>query len=102
MIDSTIYTCVYIPTIEKRKSRLRIFFSFLKILSTKEESQYSFIQSSHKKKTKIKLKLHDGGSCLNKRKTKVKCSGYLSSNVIKHCRSHSLALPGPILVVYSV
>lgn len=31
VLDILVYTCAYIPTIDKRKSRLRIFFNYIAV-----------------------------------------------------------------------
>ena len=49
------------------------------------------MKDTEKKKNKSKLKLIDGEPCLNKGKLTVKCSQCLSSNLNKHCESHSPA-----------
>ena len=65
------------------KCRLIIFFS-LSII-------FHLLHIKNTKKKNLKLKLYGGEPCLNKRTLTVKCFQYLSSNVNKHSKSHSLA-----------
>ena len=52
MLDILVYTCAYIPTIDKRKSRLRIFFNYIAVRAVLHTK---FTEKNYK------IKLYDGG-----------------------------------------
>ena len=73
MLDSLIYTFVYVSITEIKKCRLS------------GQSQHSVIRRTQEK---VKLTVCDRKPRLNKGKIKLKCSHYLSCKVNKHRRSN--------------